>query len=60
MKRVILSLLLLILVGAACAGIVWFNMFRDKAIQDFFANMPVAPSTVSTITVEPVTWTPGI
>src|SRR5690606_19317119 len=29
-------------------------------IKDFFANMPVAPATVSTVTVEPSTWTPAI
>src|SRR5690606_14472806 len=34
--------------------------FRDNAIAQFFANMPVAPSPVSTVKVEPVTWTPGI
>lgn len=60
MKRFFLAFFFLVLVGAACAGIVWFNIFRDNAIQQFFANMPVAPSAVSTIEVEPVSWTPGI
>lgn len=56
-KRFIIALILLVIV---CGGIVGFNLFRDKAIQDFFANMPVNPLTVSTVKVEPVTWTPGI
>lgn len=55
--RFIIAFVLVVLV---CGGIVGFNMFRDQAIQDFFANMPVAPVTVSTIKVEPIEWTPGI
>jgi membrane fusion protein (multidrug efflux system) len=35
-------------------------MFRDQAIQQFFANMPRPSVTVSTQTVEPISWTPGI
>lgn len=56
-KRFIIALVLLILVGG---GIVGFNLFREKAIADFFANMPRPALTVSTIDVAPVTWTPGI
>ncbi|MCO5161639.1 MAG: efflux RND transporter periplasmic adaptor subunit [Mesorhizobium sp.] len=56
-KRFIIAIVLLAIV---VGGIVGFNMFRDNAINQFFANMPVAPSSVSTIKVEPVTWTPGI
>jgi len=56
-KRFIIAVILLAIV---VGGIVGFNMFRDKAIQDFFASMPVAEVTVSTIKVEPMTWTPGI
>src|SRR5690606_18272118 len=56
-KRFIIAFILLVIV---VGGIVGFNMFRDKAIQDFFASMPVPQTTVSTIKVEPVTWTPGI
>ncbi|KQZ79102.1 RND transporter MFP subunit [Mesorhizobium sp. Root157] len=56
-KRFLIAFVLLVLV---CGGIVGFNLFRDKAISDFFANMPVVPLAVSTVKVEPVTWTPGI
>lgn len=56
-KRFLIAFVLLVLV---CGGIVGFNLFRDRAIQQYFANMPVVPLTVSTAKVEPVTWTPGI
>jgi membrane fusion protein (multidrug efflux system) len=56
-KRFIIAILLLAVV---VGGIVGFNMFRDNAISQFFANMPVAPSPVSTVKVAPVTWTPDI
>ncbi len=56
-KRFLIALVLLVLV---CGGIVGFNLFRDNAIKQFFANMPVATLTVSSQEVEPVTWTPGI
>lgn len=56
-KRLIIAIILLAIVAG---GIVGFNMFRDRAIEQFFANMPVQPTTVSTIKVEPVTWEPGI
>ena len=56
-KRLIIAIVLLVIVGG---GIVGFNMFRDNAIQQFFANMPVASVTVATTKVEPAAWTPGI
>ena len=40
-KRFIIAFVLLVLVGG---GLVGFNLFRDQAIKDFFANMPVAPA----------------
>ncbi|MEQ1942029.1 efflux RND transporter periplasmic adaptor subunit [Mesorhizobium sp. VNQ89] len=55
--RFIIAFVLVVLV---CGGIVGFNMFRDQAIEQFFANMPVAPITVSTVEVQPIEWTPGI
>lgn len=56
-KRFIIAIILLAIVAG---GIIGFNIFRDQAIQQFFANMPVQPMTVSTVKIEPVTWTPGI
>lgn len=56
-KRFIIAFVLLAIV---VGGIVGFNMFRDKAIQDFFASMPVPQVTVSTVKIEPAAWTPGI
>jgi membrane fusion protein (multidrug efflux system) len=56
-KRFIIAFVLLVVVAG---GLIGFNLFRDQAIQDFFANMPMPPATVSTVTVEPTTWTPAI
>ncbi|MGP3696477.1 efflux RND transporter periplasmic adaptor subunit [Rhodobacter sp. NSM] len=56
-KRLIIAVILLaVIVG----GIVGFNMFRDQAISDFFANRKPAPVTVSTSIAEAITWKPGI
>ncbi|MFD1197210.1 efflux RND transporter periplasmic adaptor subunit [Brucella gallinifaecis] len=56
-KRLILAIIFLVIV---VGGLVGFNLFRDKAIKDFFANMKQPAQTVSTITVSPSSWTPGI
>lgn len=56
-KRLIIALVLLVIV---CGGIVGFNLFRDKAIQDFFAAMPPPSATVSTTVVKPAAWIPGV
>lgn len=56
-KRLIIAVILLAVVGG---GLVGFNIFRDRMIADFFANMPVEPVTVSTVEAEPVTWQPTI
>jgi RND family efflux transporter, MFP subunit len=56
-KRLLIAIVLLAVVAG---GIVGFNRFRDQAIEDFFANMPVQPVTVSTVTAAAQTWTPSI
>lgn len=56
-KRFLIAIVLLVLVAG---GVVGFNMFRDQAIEQFFANMPVANVTVSVTTAEESTWTPSI
>jgi membrane fusion protein (multidrug efflux system) len=56
-KRLIIAFVLLVLV---CGGIIGFNIFRDRAIEQYFANAPVAAATVSATIVEPMKWTPGI
>lgn len=60
MKRFILAAILLIVVVAICGGLIWFNFFRDKMIEQFFATMQAPVVTISAITVEPAQWTPGI
>lgn len=56
-KRLLLAIVFLAIV---VGGLVGFNLFRSKMIADFFANMPQKTMTVSTITVEPTVWTPGL
>jgi membrane fusion protein (multidrug efflux system) len=58
-RRIVVSLVAFLAVGL-CAGLVWFNFFRDKLIADIFANMPRPAQTVSAADVKTVTWTPGI
>jgi membrane fusion protein (multidrug efflux system) len=58
-RRIVVSLVALLAVGL-CAGLVWFNFFRDKMIADIFANMPRPAQTVSAADVKTVTWTPSI
>lgn len=56
-KRLIIAVVLLAIV---CGGIVGFNIFRDNAIEQFFATRQAPAATVAAITVEVSPWTPGI
>jgi membrane fusion protein (multidrug efflux system) len=56
-KRFIIAFILLVLV---VGGIIGWNLFRDKMIQQYFATMKQPPATVSTTIVKPMAWTPGI
>ncbi|PWL17876.1 efflux transporter periplasmic adaptor subunit [Falsochrobactrum shanghaiense] len=56
-KRLILAIVFLVIV---VGGLVGFNLYRTQAIKDFFANMQQPAKTVSTVTLEPGVWTPGI
>lgn len=56
-KRLLIAIVLL---GVVCGGLVYFNMFRNQAIQDFFATMQQPAMPVSVETVESSTWQPGI
>jgi len=56
-KRLILAIIFLVIV---VGGLVGFNLFRSQAIKDFFANMQQPAQTVSTVTVEPGVWKPGV
>lgn len=59
LKRFIIALVLLLVV-IVCGGIVGFNLFRDNAIKQFFANRPVPVTTVASAKVAAGSWTPGI
>lgn len=60
MKRRIIVSLVFILAILLCAGLIGFNIFRDKMITQFFATMQPPPQTVSAAKVEARTWTPSI
>lgn len=56
-KRFIIAIVLLTLVGG---GLIGFNLFRDRMIEQVFANRTPPPVTVETATAEPVVWKPVI
>jgi membrane fusion protein (multidrug efflux system) len=60
MKRRLVVALVFILAVGLCAGLIWFNFFRDKMITQFFANMQPPAQTISAAKVEAKTWTPSI
>ena len=55
--RLLLAIVLLVVV---VGGIVGFNLFRDQAIEGFFAGMQPPPVTVSVVEAQPTSWQPGI
>ncbi|TWH01240.1 membrane fusion protein (multidrug efflux system) [Mesorhizobium sp. J18] len=56
-KRFIIAFILLVIV---VGGLVGFNIFRDRAIEQFFADMPTPAVTVSTTEVKSGEWSPVI
>ena len=56
-KRLILATILLALLGGS---LVLFNLFRERMIGAFFANMPEQAMPVTTITVAPSDWQPEL
>lgn len=56
-KRLLIALGL---VGLICGGLVWFNLFRDAKIAEFFAAMPPKAVTVSATEARFMEWRPGI
>ena len=58
--RIVIAFVLLIVVVVICGALIGLNMFSDKAMAQFFANMPRPVITVSAVEVKPTTWSPGI
>ena len=56
-KRFVIALVLL---GVVAGGVVGFNMFRDRMIEDFFANRPVPALPVDTVVAEAGPWVPAL
>jgi membrane fusion protein (multidrug efflux system) len=60
MRRRLVASLVFLLAVALCAGLVWFNFFRDRMIGEFFANMKPPAQTVSAGEVVRKLWKPGV
>lgn len=56
-KRLVIAILVLGLVGG---GVVGFNIFRDKAIEGFFASRTAPAVPVDTVVAEPGEWMPAL
>ena len=56
-KRMVIAIVLL---GVICGGLVGFNVFRQQAIEDFFATMQQPALTVSATEVDVIEWQPVI
>ncbi|GLQ37878.1 MexH family multidrug efflux RND transporter periplasmic adaptor subunit [Rhizobium albus] len=53
-------LIAFVLLAVVCGGLVYFNIFRNQAIENFFATMQQPALPVQTVTAEPASWQPGI
>ncbi len=60
MRRFLVGGIILVVVAAACGALIWFNVFKQGMIAQYFAHFPVPTITVSTVEVKPQRWTPGI
>ena len=60
MKRFLVGGIILVVVVVVCGALIWFNVFKQGMIAQYFAHFPVPTVTVSTIEVKPQRWTPGI
>lgn len=58
MKKWTLSMLLLVVV--IFGSVIGFNLFKQKMMGEYFANMPVPSFPVTTTEVTPQDWTPRI
>ncbi|WP_225026840.1 efflux RND transporter periplasmic adaptor subunit [Xinfangfangia pollutisoli] len=56
-KRLFIAIILL---GLIVGGIVWFKFFRDEMIAQFLSGQTPPPVPVTSHTVAPVAWEPGI
>ncbi len=60
MKRFLVGGIILVVVVLVCGALIWFNVFKQGMIAQYFAHFPVPTVTVSTTDVKPQHWTPGI
>jgi membrane fusion protein (multidrug efflux system) len=59
-RRMIVMLVMLLLVGAVAAGYIWIQQFKAGMIHGFLTSMANPPQTVSTVTATNQTWQPGV
>ena len=59
-RRMIVMLVMLVLVGAVAGGYVWIQQFKAGMIHGFLASMANPPQTVSTVTAATQTWQPEV
>lgn len=57
LKRFIIAFVLVALVAG---GLVGYNIFRERAIEQYFANAPQQTMTVSAVTARKGAWTPTV
>ncbi len=60
MKRFVVGAIILAVVVVVCGALIWFNVFKQGMIAQYFAHFPVPTVTVSTVEVKAQHWTPGI
>ncbi len=53
-------LIALVLVGALSGGLIYFNVFKNQMIGQFFANMPIPVQTISATEIKAIEWAPVI
>ena len=58
MKKWTLSMLLLVVL--IFGSVIGFNLFKQKMMGEYFANMPVPSYPVTTVEITPQDWTPRI
>ena len=56
-KRFVIAIVLL---GLVAGGLVGFNLFRDRMIAQFLADMPVQPLPVEIVEADGITWQPSL
>ena len=60
MKRFLVGGIILVVVVVFCGALIWFNVFKQGKIAEYFENFPIPTVTISTTEVKPQHWSPGV